>query len=73
LVSSNYSAKVPARSGRCLYIQREAARVLIREKGYEHATLEDTVARAGMTTGTLPLRNDAFGYELAVLHGGSSF
>src|ERR1041384_3043041 len=31
----------------------EAARSLIREKGYEHATLEDIAERAGMTTGAI--------------------
>lgn len=31
----------------------EAARSLIREKGYEHTTLEDIAARAGMTTGAI--------------------
>jgi AcrR family transcriptional regulator len=31
----------------------EAARVLIREKGYEHATLEEIAERAGMTTGAI--------------------
>jgi AcrR family transcriptional regulator len=31
----------------------EAARCLIREKGYEHATLEEIAARAGMTTGAI--------------------
>jgi AcrR family transcriptional regulator len=31
----------------------EAARALIREKGYEHTTLEDIAGRAGMTTGAI--------------------
>jgi len=31
----------------------EAARALIREKGYEHTTLEDIAERAGMTTGAI--------------------
>src|SRR5436190_12955917 len=31
----------------------EAARSLIREKGYESATLEDIAERAGMTTGAI--------------------
>src|SRR3954451_10957332 len=31
----------------------EAARSLIREKGYEHTTLEDIAERAGMTTGAI--------------------
>jgi AcrR family transcriptional regulator len=31
----------------------EAARSLIREKGYEHTTLEDISERAGMTTGAI--------------------
>jgi AcrR family transcriptional regulator len=31
----------------------EAARSLIREKGYEHTTLEEIAARAGMTTGAI--------------------
>jgi AcrR family transcriptional regulator len=31
----------------------EAARWLIREKGYEHTTLEDIAERAGMTTGAI--------------------
>lgn len=31
----------------------DAARSLIREKGYEHATLEAVAARAGMTTGAI--------------------
>ena len=31
----------------------EAARSLIREKGYEHATLEAIAERAGMTTGAI--------------------
>jgi AcrR family transcriptional regulator len=31
----------------------EAARSLIREKGFEHTTLEDIAARAGMTTGAI--------------------
>jgi len=31
----------------------EAARSLIRERGYEHATLEDIAERAGMTTGAI--------------------
>src|SRR5262252_9269349 len=31
----------------------EAARALIREKGYEHATLEEIAERAGMTTGAI--------------------
>src|SRR5690242_307560 len=31
----------------------EAARTLIREKGYEHATLDAIAARAGMTTGAI--------------------
>ena len=31
----------------------EAARALIREKGHEHATLEDIAERAGMTTGAI--------------------
>jgi len=31
----------------------EAARALIREKGYEHATLEAIAERAGMTTGAI--------------------
>ena len=32
---------------------QEAARALIREKGYEHTTLEDIADRAGMTTGAI--------------------
>ena len=31
----------------------EAARLLIREKGYERTTLEDVATRAGMTTGAI--------------------
>ena len=31
----------------------EAARELIREKGYEHTTLEDVARRAGMTSGAI--------------------
>jgi AcrR family transcriptional regulator len=31
----------------------EAARLLIREKGHEHTTLEDIAERAGMTTGAI--------------------
>src|SRR3984893_19332903 len=31
----------------------EAARFLIREKGYEHTTLEDIAEKAGMTTGAI--------------------
>lgn len=31
----------------------EAARLLIREKGHEHTTLEDIAKRAGMTTGAI--------------------
>ena len=31
----------------------EAARTLIREKGYEHTTLESIAERAGMTTGAI--------------------
>lgn len=31
----------------------EAARVSIREKGYEHTTMEDIASRAGMTTGAI--------------------
>ena len=31
----------------------EAARSLIREKGYEHATLDAIAERAGMTTGAI--------------------
>src|ERR1700741_4249791 len=31
----------------------EAARALIREKGYERTTLEDVATRAGMTTGAI--------------------
>ena len=31
----------------------EAARTLIREKGYEHTKLEDIAERAGMTTGAI--------------------
>jgi len=31
----------------------EAARALIREKGYEHTSLEDIAERAGMTTGAI--------------------
>jgi AcrR family transcriptional regulator len=31
----------------------EAARALIREKGYEHTTLEEIAERAGMTTGAI--------------------
>src|SRR5579884_2876085 len=31
----------------------EAARALIREKGYEHVTLEAIAERAGMTTGAI--------------------
>src|SRR5499427_11118051 len=31
----------------------EAARALIREKGYEQTTLEDIAERAGMTTGAI--------------------
>jgi AcrR family transcriptional regulator len=31
----------------------EAARALIREKGYERTTMEDVAARAGMTTGAI--------------------
>src|SRR5215212_7917450 len=31
----------------------EAARELVREKGYERATLEEVAARAGMTTGAI--------------------
>src|SRR3954453_12773345 len=31
----------------------EAARALIREKGYEGTTLEDVATRAGMTTGAI--------------------
>ena len=31
----------------------EAARALIREKGYEHTTLDDIAERAGMTTGAI--------------------
>src|SRR3954469_8864602 len=31
----------------------EAARALIREKGYERTTLEEVAARAGMTTGAI--------------------
>src|SRR5512138_3603371 len=31
----------------------EAARTLIREKGYERTTLEDVASRAGMTTGAI--------------------
>jgi AcrR family transcriptional regulator len=31
----------------------EAARSLIREKGYEHTTLEDIAEKAGMTTGAI--------------------
>lgn len=31
----------------------EAARALIREKGYEHTTMEDVATRAGMTTGAI--------------------
>src|ERR1700746_2759149 len=31
----------------------EAARALIREKGYEHITLEEIAERAGMTTGAI--------------------
>src|SRR5215471_6972574 len=31
----------------------EAARALIREKGHEHATLEEIAERAGMTTGAI--------------------
>lgn len=31
----------------------EAARTLIREKGYEHTTLEEIAERAGMTTGAI--------------------
>ena len=31
----------------------EAARSLLREKGYEHTSLEDVAARAGMTTGAI--------------------
>src|SRR3954451_4277878 len=31
----------------------EAARLLIREKGYENTTLEEIAARAGMTTGAI--------------------
>src|SRR3954447_16428406 len=31
----------------------EAARALIREKGHEHATLEDIAEKAGMTTGAI--------------------
>src|SRR5690242_4353988 len=31
----------------------DAARALIREKGYEHTTLEDIAERAGMTTGAI--------------------
>src|SRR5574339_368649 len=31
----------------------EAARALIREKGYERTTLEDVASRAGMTTGAI--------------------
>src|SRR3954465_11689131 len=31
----------------------EAARWLIREKGYEHTTLEEIAERAGMTTGAI--------------------
>jgi AcrR family transcriptional regulator len=31
----------------------EAARSLIREKGYEHTTMEDIAERAGMTTGAI--------------------
>ena len=42
----------------------EAARALIREKGHEHATLEDIAERAGMTTGAIygnfKNRNDLF-------------
>jgi len=42
----------------------EAARALIREKGYEHTTLEDIAERAGMTTGAIygnfKNRNDLF-------------
>jgi AcrR family transcriptional regulator len=42
----------------------EAARSLIREKGYEHTTLEDIAGRAGMTTGAIygnfKNRNDLF-------------
>ena len=42
----------------------EAARALIREKGHEHATLEEIAERAGMTTGAIygnfKNRNDLF-------------
>jgi len=42
----------------------ETARTLIREKGYEHTTLEDIAERAGMTTGAIygnfKNRNDLF-------------
>jgi AcrR family transcriptional regulator len=31
----------------------EAARALIREKGYEHTTMEEVASRAGMTTGAI--------------------
>src|ERR1700754_1724812 len=31
----------------------EAARALIREKGYERTTLEEVASRAGMTTGAI--------------------
>ena len=31
----------------------EAARALVREKGYERTTLEEVAARAGMTTGAI--------------------
>jgi hypothetical protein len=31
----------------------EAARELIREKGYEHTTLRDVAQRAGMTSGAI--------------------
>src|SRR4051794_15928311 len=36
-----------------LAICAEAARSLIREKGYENTTLDDIAARAGMTTGAI--------------------
>src|SRR5215467_3724790 len=43
---------------------REAARSLIREKGYERTTLEDIAEKAGMTTGAIygnfKNRNDLF-------------
>jgi AcrR family transcriptional regulator len=50
----------------------DAARELIREKGYDHTTLQDVARRAGMTSGAIygnfKNRDDLF-MALAVIHG----